>query len=107
MEKKTKAQTFMGFILRSNKYRVGTNSVASLKKANLIIVCHTAAENTKKECISISKKFHCPLLQTAKKPLEEMILRENAKVMAVTDKALATALKDNVGEDFISVNQEN
>ena len=107
METKSKAQTFIGFILRSRKYRVGCNSVATIKRANLIIVCHTSAENTVKEAISFAKKFHCPLIKTKNKPLEVYINRPNEKVMAITDKALSKALIENMENDFVSVEQEN
>ena len=102
MEKKTKAETFVGFIVRSGKYRVGLNSVASLKSAFLIIVCHTASENSKKEAKSLANKLHCPLLITKEKPLEDLIFRANVKIMAVTDRGLAKAVIENSLEDFIS-----
>ena len=106
MEKRTKAETFIGFILRANKYRVGLNSVESLKRANLIIVCHTASDNTVQMSKAFAKKFHCPLIVTKAKPLAEFILRDNVKVMAVTDKALAKALYENIENDFVSVEQD-
>ncbi|MBQ8197207.1 MAG: hypothetical protein IJZ73_04015 [Clostridia bacterium] len=106
MERKTKAETFIGFILRAKKYRVGLNSIASIKRANLIIVCRSAAENTINEGVSFAKKFHCPLIKTKERLLEDFINRPNAKVMAVTDKALAKALLDNIENDFVSVEQE-
>ncbi len=104
MEKKTKAETFVGFVVRAGKYRVGLNSVASLKSAFLIIACHTASENSIKEAKSLAKKLHCPLLITKDKTLSELIYRENAKIMAVTDRGLAKAVRENCLEDFISEN---
>ena len=54
MEQKSKAETFVGFAIRSGKYRIGTNAAQTLKHAALIIVCGTAAENTKKEADKLS-----------------------------------------------------
>ena len=57
MENKGKAQTFLGFAVRAGKYRTGFNSVASIKKAYLIVVCKTASENSVGEAKKIAKKF--------------------------------------------------
>lgn len=103
METKSKAQTFVGFVIRSGKYRIGLNSVESLKKAELILVCKSAAENSVKQIKSVAARLHCPLLLSVNKTLEEMTSKPNAKVMAVTDKALAKAILENYEEDFISV----
>ena len=103
MENKTKAETFIGFSIRARKCRIGTNAVATLKKAELIIVCHTASDNTVKEAESLARRFKCKIIKTVTKPLSSLVVRENAKVMALTDKALATALLTNIANDFIEL----
>jgi hypothetical protein len=103
LENKTKAQTFIGFAIRAGKYRIGANSVETLKRAELMIVCLTASENTKKQAISQANKFHCPIIET-KIPLEDLTHRENAKVMAITDKSLSKAILSNMETDFIARN---
>ena len=100
MEKKTKSETFIGFAMRTGKFRIGTNAVATLKKAQLMIVCNTASDNTKKEADKLAKKFNCPMLETKNKSLEQITHRENAKVMAVCDKQLSDAILNNSEEDF-------
>ena len=100
MEKKTKSETFIGFAMRTGKFRIGTNAVATLKKAQLMLVCNTASENTKKEADKLAKKFNCPMLETKSKSLEQITHRENAKVMAVCDKQLSDAILNNSEEDF-------
>ena len=104
MEKKSKAQTFIGFVIRAGKFRIGANAVATLKKACLIIVCYTAADNTKKEADKLAKKFHAPIIETVDNTLENLTHRENAKVMAVTDKDLSQAILDNLEKDFVKRN---
>ena len=104
MENKSKAETFIGFAIRAKKFRIGANAAATLKSANLIIVCSSASENTKKEAEKLAGKFHCPMLITKVKLLSELTYRENAKVMAITDKALSKAILDNSENDFIAKN---
>ncbi len=107
MENKSKAQTFIGFVMRTGRFKIGVNAVYTLKKANLLIVCKSASENTKKESIKLSKRLSAPLLETVNDTLEELTKRENAKVMAITDKDLAKAIIDNSEKDFIALGEKN
>ena len=104
MENKTKAETFIGFCMRTGKFRIGLNAVQTLKSIKLIIVCKTASENSKDKAQGLSKKYKCPMLVTVSKTLEELTHRENAKVMAITDKSLSTAILSNLENDFIARN---
>ena len=104
METKTKAQTFVGFAMRAGKFKIGVNAINTLKRANLVIVCKTASENTKKEAEKLAKRFNAPLIESIKYSLEELTFRENAKVMAVIDQALAKAIIDNLEDNFIARN---
>lgn len=107
MENKTKAETFIGFAIRARAFRIGVNACATLKRASLIIVCGTAAENTVKDALKLSRRFKCRIIKSVTKPLSEYAHRENAKVMAVTDVKLAEAILKNGEKDFIELNQEN
>ncbi len=102
MENKSKAQTFIGFAMRTGRFKIGVNAVNTLKKAYLVIVCGSASENTKKESEKLAKRFNAPLLETVERTLEELTFRENAKVMAISDKALAKAIIDNSEKNFIA-----
>ena len=66
-----------------------------------MIVCNTASDNTKAEAEKVAKKYRCPLIITKTEKLEDITHRENAKVMAIADKALAKAILDNIENDFI------
>ena len=101
---KSKAETFIGFAMRTGRFRIGVNASATLKKANLVIVCKTASENTLKDADKLAKKFVCPILITKEKTLEEYTRRENGKVMAVVDRELSKAILDNSENDFIARN---
>lgn len=104
MENKTKAETFIGFAIRAKKFRIGMNASQTLKKINLIIVCHTASDNTKKEADKLAAKHRCKIIETVIKTLSELTFRENAKVMAIADSALSKAILDNSEKDFIARN---
>ena len=99
---KSKAETFIGFAMRTGNFRIGANAAATLKRANLMIVCSSASENTKKEAEKLAKKFKCPLIEPTVKTLEEITHRENAKVMAIADKSLSAAILDNLEKEFIA-----
>jgi ribosomal protein L30E len=102
LENKSKAETFIGFAIRTGKFRIGTNAVQTLKRAYLMIVCSTASQNTKEQAEKIAKKFHCQLIETASTTLEQLTHRENAKVMAIADKNLSVAILENMEKDFIA-----
>ena len=99
-----KISTFMGFVMRTKRYRIGVNAVATLKKAELMVVCKTASENTKKDADKLARRLHVPLLETVEQTLEAYVHHENAKVMAITDKGLAKAILENRENHFIARN---
>lgn len=101
MEKKSKAETFIGFSLKARALTTGTDAVTRLKKAYLILLCSSASENTAKAAKKTASRLNCPLM-LCYKPLEEVCNKLNCKMAAVTDKNLAAALIDN-GDEFFSV----
>ncbi len=102
MEIKSKAETFIGFAMRTGKYRIGVNAVATLKRCALMIICSSASDNTQKQAEKLAKKFGCPLIATKEKKLEEITHKENGKVMAIVDKGLSKAILDNSEKEFIA-----
>ena len=84
-------RTFVGFSIKKRAVRIGTNAANTLKRAELLLVCHTASDNAFKEAVKLKKKFHCPMIRT-EETLESLTGKENAKIMAITDKALAKAI---------------
>jgi len=102
LETRSRAETFIGFAMRTGKYKIGMNASATLKRAYLMIVCKSASENTKKDAQKLAGKFNCPLIETVTKTLEEIVKRENAKVMAIGDKALSKVILENTEKDFIA-----
>ena len=98
--KRNKAQTFIGFAVRKNAVKINVNTIATLKKAFLLVVCSTAGENTKKKSLSLSKRFNCDIITMTDGTLGELLNKENAKVVAITDEGLAKAIKEYSFEGF-------
>ena len=101
-----KISSYVGFAIKSRNVLVGQSIIKQNKTKQIycIILCSSASENTKKEAEKLAGKFHCPMLITKVKLLSELTYRENAKVMAITDKALSKAILDNSENDFIAKN---
>ena len=100
LEKKSKVETFIGFSIKAGKVRCGVNAIATLKKVNLLILCATASDNTKEDAKKLMKRFHCHLIISNKKTVEELTGKEKCKLMAITDKGLSKAIEDNLDNDF-------
>lgn len=102
METKSKLETYIGFSIKAGKCRFGMNTVESIKRAKLVIVCKSASNNTKEQAQKISKKLGCPLKITLEKTLEEYTHRQNCKIIAIEDSNLAKAILENCQKEFIA-----
>jgi len=97
---KSKILTFIGFSIRARKLRAGANAVATLKKANVLIICHTASKNAYDEAIKLCKKFNAPLIESKTYKIEELVRKENCKLVAIQDESLGNAILQNLDEHF-------
>lgn len=96
-----KIYTYVGFSIRSGKVKLGVNAVSFYKgKIPLMILCDTATENTKKEVLSLSKRFGSKVLLTKVDTVEDLTNKPFCKLCAVLDENLAQAILDNVDENF-------
>lgn len=102
MENKSKAETYIGFAIRKGSYKIGVNAINTVKRAELLIICNTAGNDTKRQSVKLAKRFSCKILKILR-PLSEVVFRDNAKLMAITDKALAQAIIENSENEFIEV----
>ena len=100
MTTKSKAETFIGFAVRSGKLRTGVNTLSTLKKAYLILVSVDAAEETLKTAVKYAERYRCKAFKTKDKPLEEYLFKAGIKMAAVTDFSLAKAIIENAGTEF-------
>ncbi len=101
----SKLHTFIGFSIKTGKYKIGLNAVNTLKRADLVLVCPSASLNSKKEALKLSTRFKAPLFLTKEK-LEDLTHRENAKIMAIFDKKLTRAILENCRDLLENFNQE-
>ena len=95
MENRSKAETFIGFAVKSGKFRSGANTLSTLKKAYLILVCETAAENTKKLAAKYAEKYRCMALCIKGCTLSDIAHKDGIKIAAITDLSLAKAVIDS------------
>ena len=100
MENKSKAETFIGFAVRAGKFRSGANTLSTLKKAYLILVCKTASENTVKLAEKYAEKYRCRALLSTERALSDISHKEGIKIAAITDFSLAKAVTENAVPDF-------
>ena len=91
---KSKLNTFIGFSIKARKAKLGVNAVKTLKRAEILILCSSASENTYKEAISLSKKLNAKLYVLNEIKLEDIVFKENCKLMAVVDKNLSKAITE-------------
>ena len=101
----SKLATFIGFAIKSRKCRTGMNAIQTLKSVKLMLVCKSASENTKRQAIKVASKYNCPIYSTTNYELSEYVYKPNVKVLAVTDWALAKAVKENGTGELIDLVQ--
>ncbi|MBO5285580.1 MAG: hypothetical protein J6B16_01645 [Clostridia bacterium] len=106
MENNNKIATYIGFSIRSRNCKMGVNAVATLKRADLVMVCHSASDNTKKDAVKLATRFRTKLIISRKILLSDLTHKDNCKVLAITDKSLAKAILDNLNDDFTEYSME-
>lgn len=102
---RSKDLTFIGFCIKARKIIYGYNTLTeNNKKKYLILLCGSAAENTKKDVISYAKNQGIKLLETQGILLEEIVNKANCKTAALLDMNLAAAVLENISDKFILIN---
>ena len=98
---KNKVVTFIGFAVRARKVKCGVNAIKTIKgNVPVIVICKTASENTFNDVVSIAKKLNATLIISENYLVEDIVHKENCKVVAITDKALATAVLEHLDTGF-------
>jgi hypothetical protein len=100
---KSRSETFVGFAIKSGKCKIGTGAVETLRRAELVIVCNTASENTKKQAKKLANRLNAKLYTTVNKTLSQITFKENSKMMAILDLALANAIMSAEDGEFASL----
>ena len=97
-----KILTYIGFALRARKITLGVNSItAERKRVYLLILCDSASENTKKDAASLARKFHAKLVVSKDYLLEEIVHKENCKLVALLDRELSKEILNHLNEHFV------
>jgi len=97
---RSKTETFLGFALKKGAVKAGGNACMTLKKAYLVIVCESSAENSVRLSGKLARKFGCARYKTCGTTLAELIHKDNAKIVAITDKDLAAAITASGEKDI-------
>lgn len=97
---KSKIETYIGFSIRAGKFKCGANAIATLKSAELLILCASGAKNAVHECERLARKFRCRAVLARGRTVEELTGKENCKLLSITDKSLAGAILDNLDDEF-------
>ena len=96
MQITSKAETFIGFSIKSRKIVWGLDNVLKSRPTpKLIIACKTLTENSEKKLTTYATQKGVKVLKLIDKTLNMVVGRENCKVIALTDTNLAKAVIDN------------
>lgn len=91
MERNSKIFTYLGFAIRARKVALGNTAVSVCKKRiYLLILCKSAAKNTRHEAENLAQKRNLPLVLL--EDLQSYVGKENCKICAVLDAHLAQAV---------------
>ena len=89
-----KISEYIGFSVRKGSVVFGLDSIETYrKKVHLILCSNQLAENSYKKAVAEAEKRNCEIATL--EGLEEA-LKRNCKVLAICDKQLADAIKENV-----------
>ena len=89
MEKRAKAESYIGFCLRARRITLGSGAVDCLKRGvHLIIVCSTASENSFRLAQKFARRHNCPLM-ICRCGLENAVHKAGCKIAAVLDRQRA------------------
>ena len=102
-----KILSYIGFAIRARNVKMGVNSCETLKgRVPLFILCKSASLNTQKDAISLAKKHNSKIVVSVN-PLEEIVCKQNCKLIAITNNELAKAILNNLNEHFVILEAEN
>ena len=98
---KSKPLSYIGFALRARKVRTGMNAIATLKgNVHLLIICHTASKNAFDEAVKLSNKFNAPIVISKTYLVQDLVKKENCKLLAIQDESLGNAVLQNLDSHF-------
>lgn len=87
--------SYIGFAARARKIVYGVDCVVKKPRVKVIILSPEAGENTTKQIKAYAEKTKSPLIVLDGASLDEILKKNNCKVIAVTDPSLAKAIIEN------------
>lgn len=97
---RSKIETYIGFAIKSQKIRSGVNAIGTVKSGiSLLVLCSSASDNCVKEAQKLARK-HGARIVRSKKLIEDIVGKENCKLVAILDENLAKGILDNLDDNF-------
>lgn len=96
MQITSKAETYIGFSIKSGKIIWGLDNVLSCRvRPKLIVACNSLGENSEKKLLTYALSKGIKVLKLKNRHLEDIVNKSNCKVIGLTDSHLAQAVIDN------------
>lgn len=96
MQITSKAETYIGFSIKSGKIIWGLDNVLSCRVSpKLIVTCNSLGENSEKKLLTYASSKGIKVLKLKNRHLEDIVNKSNCKVIGLTDAHLAQAVIDN------------
>ena len=90
----SKVETYIGFAIKKGSVLFGCDNIKVSKKRMLVILyTPSLSENSLSILKNTSERTGCPLAQIDD---FELLLKRNCKALAICDKSLADAIKENL-----------
>lgn len=104
--KPEKIESLLGFAVKAGKVLYGIDAIENLRsRVYLILYGYDLGENTLNKLISVAQYRKVPLIRTGK-PMNELVFREGVKIVGISDRQMAKAMKKYVNENFILIAPE-
>lgn len=98
MQITSKAETYIGFSIKSGKIVWGLDNVLTCRiKPKLVLACNSLGENSEKKLLTYASIKGVKVLKLIDRRLEDIVNKSNCKVIGLTDAHLAQAVIDNSG----------
>ncbi|MDR2202508.1 MAG: hypothetical protein LBP26_07140 [Clostridiales bacterium] len=106
MPQRDKIEALLGFAVRASKLVYGIDNIVKAKKRFFLLVLSSdASDNLKDAAVKEAAKRKIAVIQT-KKPLHDIIPKQNCKLAALADKGMSEAIKINLNDGYSYLGSE-
>lgn len=97
---KDKIESLLGFARKAGYLQYGADALpCGRKKLYLVLIDQCAAPKTRRRVEEIAEQLHIPLI-ISRKPLQDILFKQNCKVAGLADKQMSEAVLKNLNENF-------